>query len=448
MKKLFYILASAVVALGAMACNNEFDENTATNGNGEKVSFVAEIGDMTRVSIGAKDDTKGYPITLDADDVLTVQLHNGGELGGTEYTFTTNDGQNFECTTTGVSELLTGEVYAYLGEEDTFCSFCGLDGIGLSGIGNLSGDNAKIKLEVSTAVLTFESSMDVTFKATDSSLFSCHSTCGGSNYNPNEGYAEITIPAEDGVRYVAVSGGYENYTFSYSIDGIECKSIDINFQPGKIYNLGTLGKLNKEWELMGGWQGSDWTSKYLYNEGYNNIFVARNVQVKNNSAFLIRLYNSWDDKVALYENTEATVDYWYDAKKNSEDNKFNTDINISAGTYDIWFDQQTFSFMIATKDKTPIFYSVIGTINNGSWNNDIDMILENGWFVATVDAKANNEFKIRKCRSWDMTHGYGDWFEAGKELVSDNGGNFKIKAEGKYKISMKKDTSKIKIEKL
>ena len=47
-----------------------------------------------------------------------------------------------------------------------------------------------------------------------------------------------------------------------------------------------------------------------------------------------------------------------------------------------------------------------------------------------------------------MTHGYGDWFEAGKELVSDNGGNFKIAAEGKYKISMKKDTSKIKIEKL
>ena len=443
MKKLFYILASAVVALGAMACNNEFDENTATNGNGEKVSFVAEIGEATRVNIGDDKVDGKYPITLDADDTLIVQLLNGGELGGTEYTFTTTDGQNFECTEPGVSELLNQEVYVYYNH--TFCSMCGIKGIDLNGSGTLSQDN-KISLKVMSPVLMFESDYDVTFNSqlTDFPEVGIFSFCDDHYTDDMKAF---TIPASEGVHYIAVTGGAE-CTFSYSIDGDKCKEITTTFEPGKIYNLGTLGKLNKEWELMGGWQGSDWTSKYLYNEGYNNIFVARNVQVKNNSAFLIRLYNSWDDKVALYENTEATVDYWYDAKKNSEDNKFSTDINISAGTYDIWFDQKTFSFMIATKDKTPIFYSVIGTINNGSWNNDIDMILENGWFVATVDAKANNEFKIRKCRSWDMTHGYGDWFEAGKELVSDNGGNFKIKAEGKYKISMKKDTSKIKIEKL
>jgi hypothetical protein len=234
MKKIFYYLMCAVVAMGAMACQNDVDTDLTPNENsGEKVSFVAEIGEATRVDIDNEKVDGKYRITLDDEDKLTVQLYNGGALGGNPYVFETTDGVNFSCEEDGVSELLTGEVYAYLGEEDTFCSFCGLDGIGLSGFGNLSGDNAKIKLEVNTAVLTFESSMDVTFHST-AGIFS--DMCGNDGFESGE---QITITAEDGVRYMAIAGGVST-TFSYSIDGIECKSIDINFQSGKIYNLGKL----------------------------------------------------------------------------------------------------------------------------------------------------------------------------------------------------------------
>ncbi|MBQ8334790.1 MAG: hypothetical protein IJY45_01200 [Tidjanibacter sp.] len=447
MKKIFYYLMSAVVAFGAMACQNDIEENVTPGegGNGEKVSFVAEVGDVTRVAIGDKVDGK-YRITLDADDVLIAQYYKSDtEEWSTAYTFETTDGKNFSCETPGVSELIGKEVTINNRAVTSFCSLCGVDGFQLRANVASFGDNSNITLEVANAVLMFESEYDVTFNSTGE-LFSYDSECGLLN-NPANNVNSLKIPASEGVHYVAVNGGIPT-TFSYSIDDVMCKEITTTFEGGKLYNLGTLGKLNTEWELMGGWEGSEWTTKFLYNEGYNNIFVARNVNVTADSEFLIRLYQSWDDKVALYEGSSAAVDYWYDAKKNSEDGKFNTNIGIAKGVYDIWFDQQTYSFMIATKGKTPAFYSVIGTINNGNWDTDNDMVLEDGWFVATVDAKANNEFKIRKCHTWDMTHGYGDWFEAGKELVSDNGGNFKIAAEGKYKISMKKDTSKIKIEKL
>ncbi|MBQ5930837.1 MAG: hypothetical protein IIX00_01100, partial [Tidjanibacter sp.] len=162
MKKIFYYLMCAVVAMGAMACQNDVDTDITPNENGsEKVSFVAEIGEATRVDIGEKVDGK-YPITLDDEDTLIVQLFNGGELGGTEYTFTTTDGKNFECTTTGVSELLNQVVYVYYNH--LFCSMCGIKGIDLNGIGTLS-EGEKISLGVASPVLMFESDYAVTFNS-------------------------------------------------------------------------------------------------------------------------------------------------------------------------------------------------------------------------------------------------------------------------------------------
>ena len=260
MKKIFYYLMCAVVAMGAMACQNDIDTDITPNENGgEKVSFVAEIGEATRVNIGGKVDGK-YRITLDDEDVLTVQLHNGGELGGNTYVFETTDGVNFSCEEDGVSELLTGEVYVYLGETDSFCSLCDINGISLCGVGSLSGDNAKIKLGVSTAVLVFESTEDVTLKSTDASLFSCCDKC--SNRIMED--AEITIPASEGVHYVAVGGDGQEHTFSYSIGGVECKSIDIAFEPGKIYNLGTLGMATTTVNLVPDWWTSDNADIYAY----------------------------------------------------------------------------------------------------------------------------------------------------------------------------------------
>ena len=447
MKKLFYILASAVVALGAMACNNEFDENTATNGNGEKVSFVAEIGEATRVDIDDKVDGK-YPISLDDEDVLTVQLYNDGEFGGNIYTFTSPDGVNYSCEKPGVSELLTGEVYAHLGEDDSFCSFCGLDGIGLSGYGFLSGADAKIKLEVPTAVLTFESSMDVTFKATDSSLFSCHTTCDGSNYNPNEGYAEITIPAEDGVRYVAVNGSYEkNYTFSYSIDGIECKSIDINFQPGKIYNLGTLVKPSA-WNISGGHNNWSTTETPMYLEG--NYFVARNVTLTEDGFQFNQ--GEWTKQVGAYQEYGKELDpvpvgEWYESKFNTEGYKSNITVTDISKKYDIYLlnSNVVAMFYIAESGspapETPTLpelnsYALAGTFN--SWGDTpMEKTSTYGLFVAkNISLAADDEIKVKNATTWDESYGGSIRYMKPNCYiqVSSSGSNICIIEAGTYDI--------------
>ena len=57
MKKIFYYLMCAVVAMGAMACQNDIDTDITPNENGgEKVSFVAEIGEATRVALDIAHD--------------------------------------------------------------------------------------------------------------------------------------------------------------------------------------------------------------------------------------------------------------------------------------------------------------------------------------------------------------------------------------------------------
>lgn len=250
----------AVVAMGAMACQNDVDTDITPNENGsEKVSFVAEIGEATRVNIDNEKVDGKYRITLDADDTLIVQLFNGGELGGTEYTFTTTDGKNFECTTTGVSELLNKEVYVYYNH--LFCSMCGIKGIDLNGTGTLGQDN-KISLKVMSPVLMFESDYAVTFNSqlTDFPEESIFSFC-------DDHYADdmkaFTIPASEGVHYIAVNGGAE-CTFSYSIDDVKCKEITTTFEPGKIYNLGKLGMATTTVNLVPDWWTSDSANIYAY----------------------------------------------------------------------------------------------------------------------------------------------------------------------------------------
>ncbi len=261
---------SAVVAFGAMACQNDVEENVTPGegGNGEKVSFVAEIGDVTRVAIGDKDDVYGYPITLEADDVLSLRAYDQGEeKWGDPYIFTTTDGKNFSCEADGVSELIGKQVRIHNGDgNDTYCSLCGIKGINLSTIVDPFEANSTIKLDVANAVLMFESEYDVTFNTTTNGFFGITTDC--PNKQTGDNHNSITIPASEGVRYIAVNGGKEA-DLSYSIDGVECKKIEnYLFEGGKLYNLGTLEKIEvvetKTVYLVPDWWTTDEANFYAY----------------------------------------------------------------------------------------------------------------------------------------------------------------------------------------
>ena len=91
MKKIFYILASAIVALGAVACDNQDFDNIAPEANGEGLTISAVV-DETRVAfegMTAKSWEKG--------DFVTI--------GGYKFDYVPDD-EVFRCTAAGVEELV------------------------------------------------------------------------------------------------------------------------------------------------------------------------------------------------------------------------------------------------------------------------------------------------------------------------------------------------------
>ena len=114
MKKIFYILASAIVALGAVACNNELDENINANTSVDGIALRATIDEATRVTIADRVDGK-HAISLDQTDVLVGYGVKAGVAGATSYEFTYNaENQLFECINREIrKDLLEGGYYRY-----------------------------------------------------------------------------------------------------------------------------------------------------------------------------------------------------------------------------------------------------------------------------------------------------------------------------------------------
>lgn len=85
---------------------------------------------------------------------------------------------------------------------------------------------------------------------------------------------------------------------------------------------------------------------------------------------------------------------------------------------------------------------IIGTINGQNWNSWNPFTLKGNRYEYTFEDATQVEFKLKNVQSWqgdiEINAGYGndlDW--AGKgwtALTSNNGGNFKTKAAGKYTV--------------
>lgn len=223
MKKIFYILTAAVVALGAMACENEGLENVApeVNGNVESLSFTAAI-DNSRVALDGLNNVwvKGDVVEIEGFEFVCQE-----------------DGVTFVGEGDGIRALIGKEVTAWYNE--TIDSSKGVAGASLKGTGVLKEDgSAKLTFALQSALLKYTTAETVTFAGDALS-------------------AGFTPSNNDGVQYIPVKAG-ENLSVSYSVDGVTCKSITTTFEAGQIYNLGTLKAKRKIYVLK------DDTYKYLY----------------------------------------------------------------------------------------------------------------------------------------------------------------------------------------
>ena len=223
MKKIFYILASAIVALGAVACENDGLDNIGLEVNGDTVSFIASI-DNTKTALN------GLETIWDEDDVIVVKC------GKNEYTFSnkeTGDKNKFSCTAVGVTEILTAEtITATYSHEGcgTINSAEGTQGALLTYTGSFAElrDGEK-GFEVKNAFLKFTAEEGVVITASEG-LFD----------EKTRTTFEVT-KENAGEIYVAVNAGVPA-TLSYKVGENEGKNLSTTFEKGVIYNLGSLTK--------------------------------------------------------------------------------------------------------------------------------------------------------------------------------------------------------------
>lgn len=237
MKKIFYILVSAIVALGAVACNNEIDENIEAN-RSEGVSFTASLDETaSRILVGDLNESGKHPITFESDDVIYATYFSEG-VQVAPFAFTTTDGVTFTCLEDNADGLapqtLIGQSVEFSVNE--FDSSNGVDGIVLYASQSFENKSTvTLGLANYCGVFAFTSSHEVTLTAS-TGIFSWK--IDEDDYQTG---TEITIPAAEGIQYVPFIPQNEAITLSYSIGGEKVKEITREFS-NKIYTLGGLNE--------------------------------------------------------------------------------------------------------------------------------------------------------------------------------------------------------------
>lgn len=402
MKNLWKLMLAALVIIGATACT-ETDENIEASQEAG-ISFYADI-DMaaTRVDITDEDGDKTWETIWEGNESLTLV---DGDTNN-RYTFANSEAEpnKFTCAEEGVSELLGGKV-TVLSESsvDTYTSYVGKKFLAISATVDNFGNTQKISLTTKASFLryTYNGEGAVTFTMTTD-----HQVAANQSPFLDENMAEtstVTFEGVSGENWVPFVPNWNEdgltATLSYSIDGVKCKETTIsNVKSGKIYNLGTLTDPEPEYELSAysvpgthnGWTAGQ-TPMYIVGD----YCVAFNVEFAADGAFkILGTENKWIGANNL------TIGKWTATG--------DSDINVSAGTYDIYFSEAESKIcVVAAGEEVPAMpvFSVGLVGLGGNWDTDKDMTLEGEYYtLKNVDIAATDTFKIRISDSWDENYG-------------------------------------------
>lgn len=251
MKKIFYILASAIVALGAVACENEGLDNINPENKGEGLSFVAAI-DNTKTDLNADNET-----IWDENDTIVIEWDQNGnstieDAEKFSFTNTAEDVNTFSCTAVGVNSLLSAEsvTATYSNKNDgNIDSTAGTAGAVLTYKGSFA------KLQDGTGKFAVQNAF---LKFTTKGTFQDHFVLTNGDFTWSK--------KEVGTYYVAVEAN-KTTTLNYSIGGVTQKEKEITTVAGKIYNLGELTATEGTYGLVGkhqGWNITNVSRMYVY----------------------------------------------------------------------------------------------------------------------------------------------------------------------------------------
>ena len=375
MKKFWSIFTVALVALSAVSCSNNFEDQTLVNSN-ETLSFDVNI-DNTRTALEQVDGV--WKTVWVGNETIVV---TDGEKNF-NFVNTAADKDTFTCTAQGVLSLLGKKVDVVY--NSVINSANGAAGMTLKGSSDSFNPQTAIELSAYNAFVKFTSTADVTFNAS-ADIFG-NGTARAKSVTVKAG-TDVLVPV-----YAAA-----NVTFSAAFAGVKTKEATLTFANNKIYNLGTLVApvASTKWGIVGSFHG--WTAENpaaMYEKG--DYVVAYNVPAKAQVKF-IEIGKGWDGAVggvygASNDNPDVSeANTWHPAGI----------LNIllpATGTFDVYYQPSINKYNIVAAGTTPeeyvaptqqykvYMYKMDNTwskYNLYSWNSSTSEHYTGGWPGSTT----------------------------------------------------------------
>ena len=233
MKNIFYILASAIVALGAVACQNEVDENINPNTQNDVVSFTVSFDDNTRIALGTVENGEAS-FVFEGNETLYLD-YNSNTF---EFTNTPENRNTFTGEGEGLSEIFNNNYYVTITNNtgaDLQLASRAYETFGEAAYFRFYGSiNGDVTLSLNNYVI------HCTTGADDVTLY-CDYYDGGDDTAPES----LELDA-NGEYWINLENAYANeINVSYKINDTTVKEATLNAKVNnaygyKIFNLGTL----------------------------------------------------------------------------------------------------------------------------------------------------------------------------------------------------------------
>lgn len=422
MKKFWSIFTVALVALSAVSCSNNFEEQAIING-GEALSFNVNI-DNTRTAL--EQGENGWSTVWVGNETVVVSD------GQVSYNFsnTAENKNTFTCVADGVLSLVGKSVEVVY--NSVINSAAGAAGMTLAGTAEAFSAESYIELSAGNAFVKLTSTADVTLTAS-ADIF-------GNGVSRQK---SVTVKGENVLVPVYAAA---DVAFSASFAGKVVKEKTLTFANNKIYNLGTLvgPEVSKVWGIVGSYHG--WTAESpaaMYVDG--DYVVAYNVPAKAEVKF-IEIGKGWDGAIGgSYgaDNNNPTVseaNTWHPAGTNNI-------LLPDSGIFDVYYKPSIKKYNIVAAGTTPEEYvapkvalSLSGTFNG--WG-DTDLVEQNGIYVTkSLKLDAYASFKVRKDKAWGENYGGGIVYMNPNNyiLTYSDGSDISITAAGTYDVYFNYET--------
>ena len=429
MKKIFYILASAIVALGAVACDNQDLDNI--NSVSEGLTITASLDDATKVNLDGE-----FNASWGENDEVVVFYYD--ETLGKEYAFTFEQESAgvFKCNHKDVNVLVGNPCYAFCGELD---STKGLEGVEFGANGVILAEGTNLHFTPQNALLHVVADANTVLHSTDAIFVA-------------DGQTVEEVALAEGENYVACRN--VQATISYSINGEEGKSLTKEFKAGVVYNLGNIAKPKEKVYLVpnGEWKTDNaWFAAYFWN-GVSNVNKAvAMTDADKDGIYECELPADMTNVIFCRMNPNYTAFEWNNDAVTDRVWNQTDDLTLSAAPNNYfyitsWGEGEWNVAGYVPPVVTPSEWALAGDFN--SWGDKEMIVLAEDANVSVaknVTLAAYSKIKVKKVGTWDTSFGGGiNYLESNKWMtVYDNGSDIQVVSAGTYDVYFDKTNKKL-----